>query len=406
MGDGLPRRHARKAGTAGLEFVGRPSRSLFKQYSDRFQQYSGQVGDVAQSATQHITQVAPHSAGDTAQVAPNQYSPPVRVRPQIQVDSRRADLSTDHAAAPIDVPAAAQGHPQLHGAFATDTGYGVADTGYVSGAQYDSAAQYGTEPQYGVAAEYYGDSGVSAAMSLPNPAQPGQNIVQNFQHMVQGMAQPFVDRPVAVDETAFAEPIAAELENLATPQDDELTVDTIKHPTKETDKQARIGKLKAVVVAMVVLLCGAVIGWSGLYFYNNRPFFSASIKKEAGFPLYAPADKEAFELVKGSVTKGENGSIVFNILSRSDGNRFIVSQQKVPDIIKEDTQYMQFLEQVDKFAVFDIQNGKAYLTKPANIGDDVTCVVKTATTLLFIRGPGTTPEAQWVRIADSIRAVN
>jgi hypothetical protein len=295
MGDDAPLRHGRRSRADGLEFVGAPKRSRFKQYGERYRQPANAA--------------LPQSV---AQAAPVQQTPVAHAH-QTQ-------------------------HQTIH----------------------QQAAH-------------------SAQFSAAQPVK----------------AQPFVAQPVDVDESAFAEPIAAELETMAPDGDDDLPIVKLKHPNKETDKQNRRSRARAFFFTIVVVGCFAILGVSGLYLYNNQPLLSRAIKKQAGFPLFAPVTNSLFTVNKGSVKNGDNGSIVYNMHNTKTKAYYIVSQQKLPDVVKDDAQYMQFLGQIDKFADFSSTIGKAYLTKPANTGDDVTVVVKNNTTLMFIRGTGTTTEEEW-----------
>lgn len=103
----------------------------------------------------------------------------------------------------------------------------------------------------------------------------------------------------------------------------------------------------------------------------------------------------AFKIDRSSVEINENSSLVYVVQKAGSDAKFIVSQQALPQVVKEDSQFQQFLTETDKFASMDSKIGKAYFTRPANIGTDISIVVKNDTTLLFIRGPGTTSEEDW-----------
>jgi len=95
--------------------------------------------------------------------------------------------------------------------------------------------------------------------------------------------------------------------------------------------------------------------------------------------------------------------LVYKVKDTATDGNFVFSQQKLPDIVKGDDNYQQFLTQTEKFASFETPLGKAYLTRPQGIGSDVSVVLKTDSTLLFIRGNGETSEQTWAQLVGSLK---
>lgn len=161
------------------------------------------------------------------------------------------------------------------------------------------------------------------------------------------------------------------------------------------DQKQRMSPLKVVFATLGVVLGLGIIGVSTLFLLQNRPAVSASIKQQAGFPVFDLAVSPTFKVDRSSVEINENNSLVYIVKKVGSEAKFIVSQQALPQVVKEDAQFQQFLAETDKFASMESKIGKAYFTRPANIGTDISLVVKNETTLLFIRGPGTTTEEDW-----------
>ena len=205
------------------------------------------------------------------------------------------------------------------------------------------------------------------------------------------------------NEMALAEPVAAELDTMILDEDEDIPKSAMQYPSKELNTQHKKHKLKSAITIFFALLCVAVIAVSLLYMYKNKSLIPDGIRKTADFSLYVPVNNEIFTADPTSVQKGDNESVVYNLNHKVSGERYIVSQQKSPDLVKDDGQFMLFLAQIDKFASFDSVLGKTYLTKPADTGDDVTLVIKTDSTLIFIRGPGTTPDESWVQLLSVLK---
>lgn len=163
-------------------------------------------------------------------------------------------------------------------------------------------------------------------------------------------------------------------------------------------KKEPVSKLKIAFGTLGVLVGFAILGVSGMFLLQNRPAVSAGIKAQAGFPLYEVASNPKFKVDRDSVEFSENDSVVYFVYQKDNKAKFIISQQALPEVIKGDAQYQQFLNETDKYASMETKIGKAYFTKPANIGNDVSVVVKTETTLMFIRGPGDTSEQDWASL--------
>ncbi len=172
------------------------------------------------------------------------------------------------------------------------------------------------------------------------------------------------------------------------------TESRIKRPMLDEGKQ-RVSPLKAVFATLGVVMAFGIIGVSAMYIMQTQPAVSSGLKAKAGFPVYDVVANALFKVDKKSVELSENNSLVYIVYQKDNNARFVVSQQAVPDVIKDDAQYQQFLLETDKFASMDSKIGKAYFTRPANIGSDISIVVKTDSTLMFIRGPGTTSEQDW-----------
>jgi hypothetical protein len=168
----------------------------------------------------------------------------------------------------------------------------------------------------------------------------------------------------------------------------------IKRPMLQQDKK-RVSPLKAAFATLGVIVALGIIGVSVMYIQQTRPAVSSGLKAKAGFPVYDIVANASFKVDRKSVELSENNSLVYIVYQNDNNARFVVSQQAVPDVIKEDAQFQQFLLETDKFASMESKMGKAYFTRPANIGTDISVIIKTDTTLLFIRGPGTTSEQDW-----------
>lgn len=200
------------------------------------------------------------------------------------------------------------------------------------------------------------------------------------------------DEPDLVNDTTFEnlfqdEPAAPPLRQF--PAESHL-----KRPMLEQDKK-RVSPLKAAFATLGVIIALGIIGVSVMYIQQTRPAVPSGLKAKAGFPVYDLVANASFKVDRKSVELSENNSVVYIVYQTDNNARFVVSQQAVPDVIKEDAQFQQFLLETDKFASMDSKMGKAYFTRPANIGSDISVIVKTDTTLLFVRGPGTTSEQDW-----------
>ena len=163
-------------------------------------------------------------------------------------------------------------------------------------------------------------------------------------------------------------------------------------------KSKKVKKIKTFFGTTGMVLGMAIITVSVMYIKNSQPIIPKSLRTSIGFPIYELANNNSYKIDKGSVTKGENNSLVFVAEQTDTKDKYIVSQQAIPEILKTDAQYMDFLSQTDKYASLESRIGKAYFTKPANIGDDISVVVKTDSTLLFVRGNGATTEDQWSQL--------
>lgn len=207
-----------------------------------------------------------------------------------------------------------------------------------------------------------------------------------------------------VGTSISTKPLISEEELPLYKDDDEILGDIpkskIKHSKKtnsktDTNQTTAKDKLKVLAVVVLAVLATAVLAVSVVYIYNSRPPVTAGMRNKVGAPIYYMVPNAAFRVEKGSVSVNEAGSFVFITYENRTGNKYVISQQKTPNLFNEDAQYQVFLKDNDKYADFDSAIGKAYLTKPSNLGTDISIVVKTNTTLMFIRGPGATSEQTW-----------
>ena len=167
----------------------------------------------------------------------------------------------------------------------------------------------------------------------------------------------------------------------------------------------RTSVLKRIVCYGVAAFAAAVLVMSALFLLHNTPNIPANIRAKAGFVTYDVVTNPTFKLDKNSVTLASGGNLVYFVDNAATKAHFVVSQQKIPSLVQSDADYQQFLTDFDKYAEVDSKIGKAYFTRPANIGSDISVVVKTATTLLFIRGPGTTSDVDWTSLLGYLHVV-
>lgn len=198
-------------------------------------------------------------------------------------------------------------------------------------------------------------------------------------------------------------PLPADIEDLTSSNFNALAGVTESHISrpqleKEALKAKKIKKFKVTFGSIGTLAGIAIIAVSVMYIKSNQPVISERLRAAAGFPIYEVVNNNSFFVDKKTVTTGENSSIVYVAEQKDNNSKFIISQQAVPEILAADEQYQSFLTQTDKFASLDSKIGKAYFTKPTNIGDDISVVLKTDSTLLFIRGSGATSEEKWAQL--------
>ena len=180
----------------------------------------------------------------------------------------------------------------------------------------------------------------------------------------------------------------------------------IKHSQKKSKdevKEQRRSRLKMAFVSLGSAASVAILVLSVMFLMNNRPAIPAAVKQKASFPVYELASNSLFYVDKKSVEINSSGSLVYIVYQRDTNARFVVSQQALPDIVKDDLQYQQFLTDTDKFASFDSTIGKVYFTRPANIGDDISAVLKSDKSLMFIRASGSTSEQTWMNLLNYLK---
>lgn len=180
----------------------------------------------------------------------------------------------------------------------------------------------------------------------------------------------------------------------------------IKHTHKKDEaekKEQRRSRFKVAAASLGSAAAVAVLVVSIMFLINNRPAITQSVKSKTSFPVYELASNNLFYVDKNSVEINSNGSLVYIVYQRENNARFVVSQQLLPEIVKDDAQYQQFLIDTDKFASFDSSIGKIYFTRPGNIGDDISAVLKTDQSLMFIRASGTTSEQTWMNLLNYLR---
>ena len=197
------------------------------------------------------------------------------------------------------------------------------------------------------------------------------------------------------------------LQGITLDEDDEshvkkFPVSNIVRPSLQ-DGVKKKSKLRVVFGVMGLLLAVGVLGVSTWFLLGNRPAITAGIRSKADFAVYDVALNGKFKVDRSTVEVGQNNNIVYAVKQQDNSAKFVVSQQAIPDVIKGDAQFQQFLAETDSYAVMDTSIGKAYFTKPANIGSDISVVVRTETTLMFIRGPGDTTEENWSSLLASLK---
>ena len=175
----------------------------------------------------------------------------------------------------------------------------------------------------------------------------------------------------------------------------------IKRPGVDLKEEARSKRKKVAkrtfgVLGLVAGMAVLVVSWSLIKRYS--PPVSAALRKKAGYPVYQIQPNNTFAVDRGSVEFNENNSLVYKVKDTTKSNDYIFSQQQTPEVIDDDNRYQEFLNQSDKFASLETPLGKAYLIKPQGIGTDVSVVIRSDTTLLFIRGPGDTSEQTWSQL--------
>jgi hypothetical protein len=219
----------------------------------------------------------------------------------------------------------------------------------------------------------------------------------------------YQDMPYVVEEPTDL-PLPTDVDNFLQEDDEALKglkqskiqkvhlgdADDVPQPDKKMSKLA-------VVTSTVAVVCGiGIIAISVQYIRGMQSIVPSSLRSAVAFPVYEVVNNPTFKVDRSTVAKGANDSLVYVAEQRGSDAKFIISQQAVPEVLKADAQFSSFLSQTDKFATLDTKIGKAYFTKPANIGDDISVVVKTNTTLLFIRGSGATSEDKWAALLASL----
>jgi hypothetical protein len=174
------------------------------------------------------------------------------------------------------------------------------------------------------------------------------------------------------------------------------------HEDEEPKRSHPVRKFLSYFVALIAV---AILVASGFFIHRNRPYIPSEIRRKADYTLYDLVPNDNFKLDVKSVEYASAGNLVFFVDNPHTKAHFVISEQKIPDVVKNEADYQQFLAEYDKYAEFDSKIGKAYFTRPANIGSDISVVVKTNTTLIFIRGPGTTTDEDWTKLIGYMRVV-
>lgn len=217
-----------------------------------------------------------------------------------------------------------------------------------------------------------------------------------------------VEVPVLPDDTVTND-IAFDVSDTLDESDEffaDMPKSSIKRPGKDLKQESTETRKKGFkrTLGVAGLLAGvAVLLVSVSLIQRYSPPVSASTRKKAGYPVYQLRPSSVFAVQRGSVEFNENSSLVYKVKDTSTSNDFVFSQQKLPKVVEDDSNYQQFLTQSDKFASFDTHLGKAYFTKPEGIGSDVSIVLKSDKTILFIRGSGNTSEQAWSQLIGSLK---
>ena len=180
----------------------------------------------------------------------------------------------------------------------------------------------------------------------------------------------------------------------------------IKRPQQHYEEEVKIKAKKGLkrsfaVIGFTAGIAILVVSWMLIQQY--APPVSTALRKKVGYPVYQLQPSNTYVVDRKSVQINENNSLVYKVKDEASGKDFVFSQQSVPDVVKEDQNYQEFLAQTDKYASFDSHLGKVYLTKPQGIGSDVSVVLKSDNTLLFIRGSGDTPEKTWTDLVARLK---
>lgn len=180
----------------------------------------------------------------------------------------------------------------------------------------------------------------------------------------------------------------------------------IKRPGMDLKEEARSKRKKVAkrsfgAVGLVAGMAVLFVSWSLIQRYS--PPVSAALRKKVGYPVYQIQPNTTFAVDRKSVEINENNSLVYKVKDTTKSSDFVFSQQQTPEVVKSDENYQDFLNQTDKFASLETPLGKAYLTKPQGIGTDVSVVLRSGTTLLFIRGPGDTSEQTWSELVSLLK---
>lgn len=208
---------------------------------------------------------------------------------------------------------------------------------------------------------------------------------------------PEADLLPVLEGSIVEETVAAATEDVDDPTSD-IPESNIQRPSAKEDKARSHKRIKLFLSTLLTIAAIIVLIVSSMYIKHNQPLVTGEFRKKMGIPLYYLDSNAVFSVDKKSAAIDGANSFVFVLHEKKTSARFVISQQKIPDIVKEEAQYQQFLGDSDKYADFNSPIGKAYFTKPGSIGTDVSVVVKTPTTLLFIRGPGETSEQTWTSL--------
>ena len=194
--------------------------------------------------------------------------------------------------------------------------------------------------------------------------------------------------------------------SLQSPQPQQALVgqeDRIIDLYEDTKEKVKLRKTRKVLSYTLALAALIILALSVLFIRNNGPAIPSSIRKKAAFTVYEMAPNPTFKVDKKSVQLAAEGNLVFFVDNPANKAHFVINQQSIPEIAKDDKDYQQLLSDYDKYADTNAPIGKAYFTRPPGIGTDISVFIKTEKTLVIIRGPGTTSDTDWTSLLTTLR---